>query len=117
VPFINFYPGGIEVVIGIGIFALPTAILAADSSRSRTLKKLTKCPAGCPHCGMPLPHINSNEGKKHASDNKHPLPLNPRKKVDSFLFEIIPDRHEDQAEIEHDWKILGDSSHNCIKIF
>jgi voltage-gated potassium channel len=65
--------GGFVVVIGIGVFALPTAILAAGFIEVIDARKSTKDVVICPHCGMPLYGVESTSG--HDSDKKDSGPI------------------------------------------
>lgn len=60
--------GGFVVVIGIGVFALPTAILAAGFIEVIDARKNTKDVVVCPHCGMPLYGVESTLA--HKDDKK-----------------------------------------------
>ena len=60
--------GGVVVVIGIGVFALPTAILASGFIEVIDVRKNNKGFVVCPHCGMPLFRVESTS--VHGSDKK-----------------------------------------------
>jgi voltage-gated potassium channel len=61
--------GGVVVVIGIGVFALPTAILAAGFIEVIDARKNTENMTVCPHCGVPLNPLKSNTNHKNDKKN------------------------------------------------
>jgi voltage-gated potassium channel len=69
-PFGQFI-GGIVVVIGIGVFALPTAILASGFIEVIDIRKSNKehCVI-CPHCGMPLYGVESTALHDEAAEEE-----------------------------------------------
>jgi len=60
--------GGFVVVIGIGVFALPTAILASGFIEVIDFRNSQKDVVICPHCGMPLYGVES--ASVHDRDKK-----------------------------------------------
>jgi len=60
--------GGLVIVIGIGVFALPTAILASGFIEVIDYRKNQKDVVVCPHCGMPLYGVESTLA--HHDDKK-----------------------------------------------
>jgi voltage-gated potassium channel len=46
--------GGLAQVIGVGLFAMPTGILAASFMEQFESRKAAEPPRTCPHCGRPL---------------------------------------------------------------
>jgi voltage-gated potassium channel len=67
--------GGIVVLIGIGVFALPTAILASGFIEVIDFRKNQEDLICCPHCGMALSRSEQSEKKdktKQIENNKKP---------------------------------------------
>jgi voltage-gated potassium channel len=64
--------GGFVVVIGIGVFALPTAILASGFIEVIDFRKNQNDLVVCPHCGMPLYGVESTLA--HHDDKKDNAP-------------------------------------------
>jgi len=61
--------GGIVVIIGIGIFALPTAILASGFIEVIDFRREnTKDMVVCPHCGMPLYKAESSKNFENTKE-------------------------------------------------
>ncbi len=46
--------GGLAQVIGVGLFAMPTGILAAAFMEQFEARRAAPAPRACPHCGKPL---------------------------------------------------------------
>lgn len=65
--------GGFVIVIGIGVFALPTAILASGFIEVIDFRKNQKDVIVCPHCGMPLYGVESTLA--HNDDKKDSEPI------------------------------------------
>ena len=74
--------GGFVVVIGIGVFALPTAILASGFIEVIDFRKNQKDVVVCPHCGMQLFGVEStlahHDDKKDSEPSDDP-PNSPSK--------------------------------------
>jgi len=65
--------GGLVIIIGIGVFALPTAILASGFIEVIDFRKNQNDVIVCPHCGMPLYGVESTS--VHDSDKKDCEPI------------------------------------------